>query len=124
MPHQPYFVVVLAHSLHGRLRRIHVPHKAVYAAFIFAVLGCLFVFGFLSSYLRMTMKVAHYNTLRQEVNSLRASLRETGQCIPIVIWKSQIVDGSPNERTQATEIWTFLRAPGGRWILSAIQQVR
>ena len=76
MPHQPYFVVVLAHSLHGRLRRIHVPHKAIYAAFVFAVLGCLFVFGFLSSYLRMTMKVAHYNTLRQEVNSLRAKYQE------------------------------------------------
>jgi len=76
MPHQPYFVVVLAHSLHGRLRRIHVPHKAVYAAFLFALVGCLFVLGFLSSYLRMTMKVAHYNTLRQEVDSLRAKYQE------------------------------------------------
>ncbi len=38
--------------------------------------------------------------------------------------QGQIVDGTPNERTQATEIWTFLRAPGGRWVLSAIQQVR
>ena len=76
MPHQPYFVVVLAHSLHGRLRRIHVPHKVVYGAFAFAVLGCLFIFGFLSSYLRMTMKVAHYNTLRQEVDSLRAKYQE------------------------------------------------
>jgi ParB-like chromosome segregation protein Spo0J len=28
-----------------------------------------------------------------EVNALRASLRETGQCVPIVIWKNQIVDG-------------------------------
>ena len=28
-----------------------------------------------------------------EVNALRASLTETGQCIPIVIWKNQIVDG-------------------------------
>jgi ParB-like nuclease family protein len=28
-----------------------------------------------------------------EVNALRASLRETGQCIPIVIWENQIVDG-------------------------------
>ena len=24
----------------------------------------------------------------------------------------------------ATEVWTFLRAPGGRWMLSAIQQAR
>lgn len=35
-----------------------------------------------------------------------------------------LVDGSPNERVMATEIWTFLRAPGGRWVLSAIQQTR
>lgn len=76
MPHQPYFVVVLAHSLHGRLRRIQIPHKAVYAAFVFAVLGGLFVMGFLSSYLRMSMKVAHYNSLRQEVDSLRAKYQE------------------------------------------------
>jgi predicted lipid-binding transport protein (Tim44 family) len=24
----------------------------------------------------------------------------------------------------ATEVWTFLRVPGGHWILSAIQQTR
>lgn len=35
-----------------------------------------------------------------------------------------VVDGSPDERVTATELWTFLRAPGGRWILSAIQQAR
>jgi predicted lipid-binding transport protein (Tim44 family) len=35
-----------------------------------------------------------------------------------------VVDGSLAERITATEVWTFLRAPGGRWILSAIQQAR
>ena len=35
-----------------------------------------------------------------------------------------IVDGSPTEHVTATEIWTFIRAPGGHWILSAIQQAR
>ena len=35
-----------------------------------------------------------------------------------------VVAGDPNLLTQATELWTFLRAPGGRWVLSAIQQVR
>jgi predicted lipid-binding transport protein (Tim44 family) len=34
----------------------------------------------------------------------------------------RVVDGSPGERVAATEFWTFLRAPGGRWLLSAIQQ--
>ena len=34
----------------------------------------------------------------------------------------RIVDGSPTEHVTATETWTFLRAGGGQWILSAIQQ--
>jgi predicted lipid-binding transport protein (Tim44 family) len=33
-----------------------------------------------------------------------------------------VVDGNPQARTEATEIWTFLRSKGGTWILSAIQQ--
>jgi predicted lipid-binding transport protein (Tim44 family) len=36
----------------------------------------------------------------------------------------RIVDGSPSEHVTATELWTFMRAPGGQWILSAIQQAR
>ncbi len=76
MPHQPYFVVVLAHSLHGRLRRIHIPHKVIYAGFVFSIVSCLAMLAFLSSYLRMSWKVAHYNSLRQEVDSLRTKYRE------------------------------------------------
>lgn len=76
MQHQPYFVVVLAHSLHGRLRRIHIPHKAVYAVLVLAVVGCISTVGFLASYLRMTLKVANYNSLRHEVESLRTRYRE------------------------------------------------
>jgi murein DD-endopeptidase MepM/ murein hydrolase activator NlpD len=76
MPHQPYFVVVLAHSLHGRLRRIHIPHKVIYAGFIFSVLCFVAMLAFLSSYLRMSWKVAHYNSLRQEVEALRTKYQE------------------------------------------------
>jgi predicted lipid-binding transport protein (Tim44 family) len=36
----------------------------------------------------------------------------------------RIVDGSPSEHVTATELWTFVRSRGGRWILSAIQQAR
>lgn len=36
----------------------------------------------------------------------------------------RIVDGSATEHVTATELWTFVRAPGGQWILSAIQQAR
>lgn len=79
MPHQPYFVVVLAHSLHGRLRRIHIPHKAIYAGFVCSVLSFVVMGAFLSSYLRMSWKVAHYNALRQEVDALRTKYQELQQ---------------------------------------------
>ena len=35
-----------------------------------------------------------------------------------------VVDGSATEHSTATEIWTFARAGGGIWLLSAIQQAR
>ncbi len=36
----------------------------------------------------------------------------------------RVVDGSASEHIAATEIWTFMRARGGHWVLSAIQQAR
>ena len=68
---QEYFVLVLAHSLRGRLRRIHIPHTAVYAILALALLGCFSVLGFVASYARMAWKVANYNALRREADSLR-----------------------------------------------------
>ena len=35
-----------------------------------------------------------------------------------------VVEGNPNERVTATEVWTFVRTQGGPWLLSAIQQTR
>ena len=68
---QEYFVVVLAHSIRGRLRRIHIPHQAVYAILALALLGCFSVFGFVASYARMAWKVANYNALKRETDGLR-----------------------------------------------------
>ena len=68
---QEYFVVVLAHSLRGRLRRIHIPHTAVYAILALALLGCFSVIGIVGSYARMAWKVANYNALRREADNLR-----------------------------------------------------
>jgi predicted lipid-binding transport protein (Tim44 family) len=34
----------------------------------------------------------------------------------------KVVAGNEQIRTEATEVWTFLRSAGGKWILSAIQQ--
>ena len=69
---QEYFVVVLAHSLRGRLRRVHIPHTAVYAVLGLALLGCFSVFGFVTSYARMAWKVANYNALKKEADSMKA----------------------------------------------------
>ena len=54
---QQYFILVLAHSLHGRLRRVHVPYRFLYATLALAVIGTLSIFGFVSSYARIAWKV-------------------------------------------------------------------
>ena len=69
---QDYFILVLAHSLHGRLRRVHIPHKVIYATVALACFGTLSLFGLASSYARMLTKVVEYNHLRHEAETLRA----------------------------------------------------
>jgi murein DD-endopeptidase MepM/ murein hydrolase activator NlpD len=69
---QQYFILVLAHSLHGRLRRVHVPHQVLYIVLALAMVGGFSIFGFVSSYARMALKVADYNSLRHEAAELRA----------------------------------------------------
>lgn len=80
---QPYFILVLAHSLHGRLRRVHIPHQILWLALALAGIGSVSAFGIVSSYLRMTWKVSNYNSLRHEVDTLReryqALQRESNQ---------------------------------------------
>lgn len=73
---QHYFVVVLAHSLHGRLRRIHVPHHALYVVLGLALLGSVSLFGAVSSYIRMAWAVSNYNQLQTEVETLRGQYKE------------------------------------------------
>lgn len=68
---QQYFILVLAHSLHGRLRRIHVPHQVIHGVLALALIGSFSVFGFVSSYVRMAWKVSNYNALRAEADTLR-----------------------------------------------------
>ncbi len=66
-----YFIVVLAHSVHGRLHRLHIPQYFLYVILSFAVLGGITCFGFVSSYARMLLKVSSYNDLRTEKEALR-----------------------------------------------------
>lgn len=68
---QNYFIVVLAHSFHGRLQRIHIPHRYVYGAMgAFGVI-LLMLCSVVGSYARMAWKVANYNSLQREAQTLR-----------------------------------------------------
>ena len=108
-----YFIVEFAHSLHGRLQRIHIPHKAVFAVLALAVVGAVSLLGFVSSYARMAWKVANYNTLRRETESLRAryerlqktvnqtnaqlaSLQMLAQEVTVAYGMKQKIAGSPD----------------------------
>ena len=68
---QDYFIVVLAHSLHGRLQRIHIPYRFIYSALGVVAVLLLAMFGVVSSYARMAWKVANYNTLQHDAQMLR-----------------------------------------------------
>lgn len=68
---QNYFIVVLAHSLHGRLQRIHIPQKYVYGAMCAFGVVFLLMCSVVGSYARMAWKVANYNSLQHEAQVLR-----------------------------------------------------
>jgi murein DD-endopeptidase MepM/ murein hydrolase activator NlpD len=68
---QDYFIVVLAHSLHGRLQRIHIPHRVVYGIAGALALTFLIAFSVVGSYARMAWKVSNYNALQHEAEMLR-----------------------------------------------------
>jgi murein DD-endopeptidase MepM/ murein hydrolase activator NlpD len=68
---QNYFIVVLAHSFHGRLQRIHIPHRFVYAALGALGVAVLMFLSVAGSYARMAWKVANYNSLQHEAQVLR-----------------------------------------------------
>jgi murein DD-endopeptidase MepM/ murein hydrolase activator NlpD len=66
-----YYIFVVAHSIRGRIRRIHVPQYFVYICALFALIGFITVAGAAGSYGRMLLKVAKYNHLRSEAETLK-----------------------------------------------------
>jgi len=68
---QDYFIVELAHSFHGRLRSIHIPHRFLYSALGIVAVSFLLLFGVVGSYARMAWKVSDYNSLQHEAQLLR-----------------------------------------------------
>jgi murein DD-endopeptidase MepM/ murein hydrolase activator NlpD len=68
---QDYFILELAHSFHGRLRRIHIPHRFIYSAAGVLGVSMLLIFSVVGSYARMAWKVSDYNSLQHEAQLMR-----------------------------------------------------
>jgi hypothetical protein len=69
-----YFILVVAHSVHGRLKRLHSPHFAIHITICLAIFGAIAGVGLMSSYGRMLWKVAEFNDLRTEKEALQKQL--------------------------------------------------
>ncbi len=66
-----YFIVVLAHPIHGRIKRLHIPHYILHVAVALVALGGIAAVGFTSSYARMLGKVSEFNQMRSEKAALQ-----------------------------------------------------
>lgn len=66
-----YFIVVLAHPIHGRIKRLHIPHYFLHVAVALVALGGIAAVGFTSSYARMLGKVSEFNQMRSERAALQ-----------------------------------------------------
>lgn len=108
---QPYFILVLAHSLHGRLRRVHVPYKVLYVTLALALIGLFSVAGIVTSYVRMAWKVGNYNTLRQEADSLRKRYQDLQKSTETQREQMASLQILANEVTQAYGIKAKLEGP-------------
>ena len=108
---QPYFILVLAHSLHGRIRRVHVPYKVLYATLALALIGLFSVAGIVSSYVRMAWKVGNYNALRQEADSLRRRYQDLQKSTETQREQMASLQILANEVTQAYGIKAKLEGP-------------
>ncbi len=65
-----YFILVVAHSVHGRIKRLRVPHYALHVLLSLVIFGSIVGIGLVSSYTRMLSKVGDYNELRGEKEAL------------------------------------------------------
>lgn len=74
-----YFIVVVAHSVHGRIQRIRVPHFAIHLTLALALFGGIVGVGFVSSYARMLWKISEFNKIRSEKTALQKQYDELRQ---------------------------------------------
>lgn len=80
--------------------------------------------GVVNSVTAVTLDQGDLSEAWREADAEYATVAIRFSMVDVTIEKAtgKVVDGDPAARVEATEIWTFRRAPGGVWTLSAIQQ--
>lgn len=58
-----------------------------------------------------------------EIDYATVAMRWSARDYSVETASGRIVEGKRDAASEATEMWTFMRTAGGRWLLSAIQQV-
>ncbi|MBI4166050.1 MAG: M23 family metallopeptidase [Acidobacteria bacterium] len=70
-----FYTFLIFPGAHGKLRSVRLPFYAVHIVLAFSVVGLLSAVALSSSYARMLLKVANYNSVRSEREALRVQYR-------------------------------------------------
>lgn len=70
-----FYTFLIFPGAHGKLRSIRMPYYAVHVVLAFSVVGLITVAALSTSYARMLLKVANYNSVRSEREALRVQYR-------------------------------------------------
>lgn len=76
---QQCFVLEFAHSVDGRVKRIHVSYKTIAYVLLMLLLFSVCSCALASSYLRMSRQVSHYDQLRTDFDHLRVRYQQLQQ---------------------------------------------
>jgi murein DD-endopeptidase MepM/ murein hydrolase activator NlpD len=68
-----FYILFVARGDDGQLRKIRIPMRYLYVLAAGAAIGVLSLTGIASSYVRMLLKVSHYNELRAQKEELKNS---------------------------------------------------
>jgi murein DD-endopeptidase MepM/ murein hydrolase activator NlpD len=66
-----FYILFVARGDDGQLRKVRIPTRYLYVLAVAAVFGVFSLTGIASSYLRMLLKVSHYNELRAQKEELK-----------------------------------------------------
>jgi murein DD-endopeptidase MepM/ murein hydrolase activator NlpD len=73
---QQYFVIELAHSVHGQAKRIRLSYKFLMYVVVSALFVSLFAVGAFAEYVRMSREVSEYKQLQTDFQGLRARYQQ------------------------------------------------